>query len=255
MPSALIGYTGFVGSNLARQTHFDDFYNSKNIETIDGKTYDLVVCAGAPAEKWKINKEPLKDLENLNRLIGSISRVTASKFILISTVDVYPTPIEVDEADAIDPKLCHPYGKHRLQLERFVSEHFDALTVRLPGLFGQGLKKNVIFDLIHDNGVDQIHAENVFQFYNLDNLWRDIQSALKRQLRLVNFATEPVSVSEVAREAFGIEFNNRPHNHPIRYDFRSQHASLLGGAGNYLYNKQQVFSAIKDFVQSQPGTR
>ena len=34
MKKALIGYTGFVGSNLQTQIKFDDFYNSKNIQDI-----------------------------------------------------------------------------------------------------------------------------------------------------------------------------------------------------------------------------
>ena len=45
--NALIGYTGFVGTALARQHDFDAFYNSKNIETIKGEHFNLVVCAGA----------------------------------------------------------------------------------------------------------------------------------------------------------------------------------------------------------------
>ena len=52
MSSAIIGNTGFVGSNLIRQRHFDAFYNSKNIET---KSFDLVICAGVPAVKWLAN--------------------------------------------------------------------------------------------------------------------------------------------------------------------------------------------------------
>ena len=35
---ALIGHTGFVGSNLARQGAFDALYNSSNIESIAGST-------------------------------------------------------------------------------------------------------------------------------------------------------------------------------------------------------------------------
>ena len=43
MKKALIGYTGFVGSNLQAQIKFDDFYNSKNIQDIKDKEYDVVV--------------------------------------------------------------------------------------------------------------------------------------------------------------------------------------------------------------------
>lgn len=46
MTSALIGYTGFVGGNLAKQMSFDRVYNSQNIADIEGKQFNLVVCAG-----------------------------------------------------------------------------------------------------------------------------------------------------------------------------------------------------------------
>ena len=40
------------------------------------------------------------------------------------------------------------YGRNRLQLERWVREDFPAaLIVRLPALYGKGLKKNCLYDL------------------------------------------------------------------------------------------------------------
>ncbi len=92
MASALIGYTGFVGSNLLRARSFDDLYNSSNIGNIVGKHYDLLVCAGVPAVKWKANKEPDRDREQIAALIDPLSKVTADRFILISTIDVYSNP-------------------------------------------------------------------------------------------------------------------------------------------------------------------
>ena len=56
--TALIGYTGFVGSNLLRQRPFDACFNSSNIDQIAGRSFDLVVCCGARAEKWKANADP-----------------------------------------------------------------------------------------------------------------------------------------------------------------------------------------------------
>jgi nucleoside-diphosphate-sugar epimerase len=251
MPNALIGHTGFVGCNLARQLHFDDFYNSKNIESIIGKTYDLMVCAGAPAEKWKANKDPIKDRDNISRLMSCLSKASAVKVILISTIDVYPSPIKVDENTVINPEGLSPYGKHRWELEKFVKTRFDSLIIRLPGLFGSGLKKNIIYDFIHNNCMDQIHADSVFQFYHLDNLGRDIQIPLNHHIKLINFATEPISVREITHEVFKIEFNNRPHSKPAQYDFRTKHDHLFGGSRGYIYNKQQVLSELEGFVSSQ----
>jgi len=251
MANALIGHTGFVGSNLAVQERFEECFNSKNIESIAGKTYDLVVCAGAPAEKWKANAEPERDLENIDRLITCLNQAQARRFILISTIDVYPAPVRGDEDAALDPGALTPYGRHRLKLEQFVARRFDSLTIRLPGLFGPGLKKNAVYDFIHHNNVNQIHADSVFQFYHTVDLWRDIQVALEHGLERVNFATEPLTVREMARAAFGLEFSNRPATPPASYDFRTKYSHLFGGAKGYLRTKFQVLAALKAFVEGQ----
>ena len=251
MSDALIGYTGFVGSTLLRQRPFDYLYNSKNIDDIAGKSFDLVVCAAAPAEKWKANRNPGDDLQNIKRLISYLERIDVGEFILISTVDVYPVPLEVDEQTAINPDECPPYGKHRYLLEQMISARFRSTTIRLPGLFGPGLKKNIIYDLIHANNVEQVHADSAFQFYDLHNLWSDLSNARRHGLELVNFATEPASVREVARVAFGIEFENAPAAIPARYDFRSIHAPLFGGQGGYLYDQTRVLSSMKRFVERE----
>jgi nucleoside-diphosphate-sugar epimerase len=252
MSKAIIGYTGFVGSNLISQQKFDDFYNSKNIESIQGKSYDLVVCAGAPAVKWLANKEPIKDKENLQKLMDCLAQVSTNKLILISTVDVYPTPVQVDEDTKIDPKILQPYGKHRLELEQFVQENFNSLVVRLPGLFGEGLKKNIIYDFLNDNIGDWINKDSVFQFYNLAHLWEDLAIALDHELKLVNFATEPVSVAEVALEAFGFEFSEEPKNNPANYDMRTKYFDLFSSdQQGYLYGKKIVFQELREFVLKQ----
>ena len=65
-----------------------------------------------------------------------------------------------------------------------------------------------MYDLLHDNMVEAIHADSSFQFYGLMRLWSDIEKFLAANLTLINAATEPVTMREVAREAFGREFNN-----------------------------------------------
>lgn len=251
MSRAIIGYTGFVGSNLTRQSQFDEFYNSKNIEYIAGKEYDLLVCAGAPAVKWLANKEPEQDRASIDRLKRNLERVSVHKFVLISTVDVYPSPMDVDESTPIDDTNLHPYGKHRLDLEKFVQTRYDAAIVRLPALFGKGLKKNIIYDFLNNNQLEQIHSDHIFQFYNLEHLWEDIQTVLQHELRIVNFATEPVSVREVAREALGLEFKNQPNERLVRYDMKTKYGHLFGSKmEGYLDEKVKVLMELKQFVQT-----
>ncbi len=248
MTTALIGSTGFVGGTLLRQAAFDDLYHSRNIEEIVGRTYDLLVCAAMPAEKWKANREPERDRATLDRLTGCLAQVRAEQVVLISTVDVYPIPLGVDESTPIDPRAAAPYGRHRYLLEEFVRERFPATVVRLPGLFGPGLRKNAVFDLLTGNMLQAIAPDSVFQFYPLTRLWQDIATARAAGLPLVNFAVEGTSVREVAAEAFGMDFHNDTPRPAVRYDMRTLHHGLYGGAGGYMLGRGDVLAAMRAFV-------
>jgi nucleoside-diphosphate-sugar epimerase len=256
MAEALIGCTGFVGGNLLRQAAFDDLYHSRNIADIRGRRYERLVCAGARAEKWKANQDPEGDRRGLRVLTDALEHVEARQVILISTVDVYPEPVGVDEDTPIDAARATAYGRHRFELEQFCTARFDTLVVRLPGLFGPGLRKNVIYDLLNNNQVHKINAANAYQYYNLDRLWADVQTALRLGLRTVNFATEPVATAEVAARCFG-----RALPAPavlqagVQYDFRSRHASRFGGSGGYLYHRDQVLAELQRFVAAEQGRR
>ena len=252
---ALIGYTGFVGGNILQQAGFDMFYNSSNIQNIKGKSFDLLVSAGTSAVVWFANKEPEKDLEAIEKLINSLQHVKAKKFVLVSTIYVYPKPIGVDEDSEIDATNQQPYGKHRFLLENFVFKHFDSIIVRLPHIFGEGLKKGVIYDFLNNNQVENINPESIFQHYNLNYIWKDITIALNNNLKTLNVATEPISAKEIAKYAFEMNFNNRPTAEPVRCDFHTKHAELWGRNSKYLYDKKEVLEDIKKFVESYKNHR
>ena len=58
---ALIGHTGLVGGTIARSRAFDASFRSTDIDAMRGRHWDLVVCAGVRAEKWKANQDPAGD--------------------------------------------------------------------------------------------------------------------------------------------------------------------------------------------------
>ena len=148
--NAIVGYTGFVGSNLYSPERFQAAYHSKNIEAASGTKPDLLVYSGVRAEKYLANNEPEKDLRNIEQARMNIESINPRRLILISTIDVFKTPVGVDEKTEIDLEGLQPYGYHRYLLEQWVREHYpDALIVRLPGLFGKNLKKNFIYDFIN----------------------------------------------------------------------------------------------------------
>lgn len=255
MKTALIGYTGFVGSTLLKQRTFDCLYRSTNIAEIEHQEFSLVVGAGAPAQKWIANKNPQEDLEKIKGLIEHLKTVRTDQFVLISTVDVFKTPLNVNEQTIVDVEGLHAYGANRRLLEQFVEQHFkNHLIVRLPGLVGPGLRKNIIFDLHNHNNVEAVDSGGVFQFYPMVNLWYDIQVALANKLSLIHLTAEPVSVAQIAADGFGVEFNNALSNTPARYDMQSVHAGLFQGGGSYQYSKKETIQAVRAYAQSEPKT-
>jgi hypothetical protein len=309
MKKALIGYTGFVGSNINLSTYFDFQFNSKNIELILEKKYGLVISAGVRAEKFLANKYPENDLNGINELTNILKDLKTKKFVLISTIDVYDNPVDVDENTIIDKSKCQPYGLNRIYLEEFVKENFlDYLIVRLPALYGRGLKKNFIYDMmtkipsmimgakfnqivnglskdevnvlnesyeIDENGnyfyyknndIDKLKlieilesikftslvftdSRSEFPFYDLSNLWNDIEKAINDNIKVLNISVEPVSARQIANKCFNVDFSNIIENKdPIKYDMKSIHYKLFDGDRGYLYTKNDVIESIKKYL-------
>jgi len=168
---------------------------------------------------------------------------------------VFINPADVDEESPTPTDGLHAYGRNRRRLEEIVAARFAASIVRLPALYGHGLKKNIIYDLLHDNDVHKIDSRGVFQFYNVDRLWGDVEITLQNELGLVHLPTEPVSVSDVARAGFGIEFTNEVTPTPARYDVKTRHAALFGGTGQYIETRTQELGGIGEFVSRERGSR
>lgn len=253
MANSLIGFSGYVGSTLLKQQRFTALYRSTNIGEIDHQVFDTVVCAGAPAQKWIANREPQANLEKIQALIAHLKTVQCKTFILISTVDVFKNPQGVDEDTPVDESGLHPYGLHRRLLESFVESHFpNYLIIRLPGLVGPGLRKNVIFDFLNDNNLQAVESRGVFQFYPMVNLWHDTQIALDAGLRLVHFTAQPVSVEAISQYGFGKPFINELANPVASYDFQTKHAEVFGVSGRYQYSARETILAVRAYAQSEP---
>lgn len=249
--TGLIGYTGFVGSTLARSHAYDARYNSSNIQEIKGEHFSTLVCAGVSAVKWLANKEPEQDKAGIALLTEPLETVTADHFVLVSTVDVYPVPVGVSEADQPDPALAQPYGRHRRELELWAQARFKRCTIiRLPGLFGEGLKKNPIYDLIVGNQVDKIVPNAVLQWYPMRRFADDLDRVVASGLEVVNVAVEPLETAAIVETFFpGTEIGG-PSQAAPRYDMRTLHAALLGGQGDYHIDRATMLDELKLFIES-----
>ena len=148
--TGLIGHTGFVGGALLRQTGFGACFNSANIAAIEGEAFGTLVCAAAPGSMLEANRAPERDRAAIDALIARLERVRAERFVLISTIAVLADFAGGDDETTRAFQQTLAYGRHRRMLEAFVEERFPgSLIVRLPALFGAGLRKNFLFDLMN----------------------------------------------------------------------------------------------------------
>jgi hypothetical protein len=251
MRAALVGHTGFIGSNLAKQSEFDECYNSKNIGEIRGREFDLLVSAGVSAVKWWANQNPEEDRARIDGLLASLAEVRARELIVLSTVDVYPVNSGVDENFNCHSLPNHAYGMNRLHFENAMRELFDNTTiVRICGVFGPGLKKNVIYDLRHDNCLDMINPASSFQYYNVSRLWTDLERLRSTDIRLINFVTEPIVTQEVIERFFPGKVTGANPAPEAHYDVRTIYGSQFDTAAPYLMGAEEVMADLAEFVKA-----
>jgi len=148
--TGLIGHTGFVGGALMRQARFDACYNSGNIAAIKGQAFGTLVCAAAPGSMLEANRSPERDAAQIDGLIAWLATIRAERFVLISSIAVLADFAGGNDEGTQAFQQDLAYGRHRRALEVFVEGHFaSSLIVRLPALFGHGLRKNFLFDLMN----------------------------------------------------------------------------------------------------------
>lgn len=146
---ALIGSTGFVGSEVDAQHDFGAKFNSRTISSAAGQHFGTIVCAAAPGSMLEANRLPDRDRARIDQIMAQLGTIKAERFVLISTIAVLDGFAAIDETtDRFETKTA--YGVNRRRLEEFAAAHFArALVVRLPALFARGLKKNFLFDMLN----------------------------------------------------------------------------------------------------------
>ena len=265
---ALVGYTGFVGSNIYAGGQIDKAFNSKNIEEAFGLEPDLLIYSGLRAEKYLATNSPEKDMELIEQAKENIRRIAPKRLVLISTVDVWKTPVDVNEDDAIDCEGLHAYGLNRYRLECWVRENYpDALIIRLPGLFGINIKKNFIYDYIHV--IPFMLKETKFQelaarepllnqcyelqdngFYKCKELSCKMQDVLKERFRQLSFTALNFTDSRNVYQFYPLERLWDDIRLALENDIRLWHPATEPVSAAQVYE----FLTGEDFVNELGGT-
>lgn len=248
----LIGNTGLVGQTMIRKRNFDYTFNSKNINQYDNFIEDncelFLTCL--PATKWLVNKDLKKDMDNINNIIEIIRPYHYSKVTLISTIDVYnDSPFCVDED--YNPNISKlSYGNNRYIFELLVREYVktdDLKIFRLPALFNKDIKKNILYDLLNNNNVEEININSYYQWYNLDDLPMDIDryNELFSSKDLFNLFTSPLHTGAII-DLFPKYENNIFRKNVLQlYDYKTKYDVNKTG---YMLNHDYVLAQIKILI-------
>jgi len=220
--NAIIGFTGFIGGILKKHVPECDYYNSKNIESIDNKQFDTIYCSGISSSRFKGNNNPKEDLREIISLLRHLKNIKCKKFIFISSIAIH---YEED------------YGRNRKFAEDYIKSIFDDFKiVRLPSVFGSNLSKNLLYDILNDSLFSPVNTNQSNQWYCVDDLYSDIQNSENQILELY---PEPIS-NETLLELFDKDIPSSSNN-------VNNNTPMLPNNG-YIYSKDLVLNKLKKFI-------
>lgn len=243
---AIIGCTGFIGSNLRF------FYKSKynfdrtNIRLITKSKYDLAILCAPSSKMWIANKFPQKDLNNVKNIVNILKKIQTKKIVFISTIEVYGKNNNKNERDKLYKLSNSPYGKNRIYLEEFIKNFFtDSLIIRLPIVYGKNYVKGCIYDLQHKNNLNLLNGNDLVQLYNVKNLKKDINFCLKKKIQLVNISSKPLRLKHIAKKFFNINLGQSKKRRIMMMK------SSLFTKQKYFYSQRETINDLKNFLKKK----
>jgi nucleoside-diphosphate-sugar epimerase len=243
---AIIGYTGFIGSNLKFFFKTKYNFNTKNISFINQYQFDLVILCAPSSKMWISNKFPHDDYKKIKNIINILKKVKTRKIIFISTIEVYGKNNNKNEINKINKISNSAYGKNRALLEDFIKNFFrENLIIRLPVVYGKNFIKNSIYDLINKNNLNCLNGNDLLQIYNVKNLKNDIDFCLKNKIKLVNISSKPLKLKFIAKKFFKINLNvfNNPRIMLMK-------TSVLKNR-KYFHSQTKTIKDLKNFLKEK----
>jgi hypothetical protein len=138
-------------------------------------------------------------------------------------------------------------------LEKAVIDSFGSKSriTRLPALVGHGLKKNIIYDLLNNNNVEQINPNSSFQWFNLDHLPSIIDRVKGlNNGQILNVASEPLATRLILDTWFAdVKERLNWDSAEIGYDVRTVH----GPEGSpYLYSAEDALNLhLQPYIETE----
>lgn len=172
----VLGGKGFVGSAFLRAARARrlaaECVDLDSYAAFRGRECDLLVNADGNSKKYLAAESPVEEFDlSVASVLRALHDFRFRNYLHVSTIDVYPdheNPRNNGEDAPINPGRLSPYGLHKYLAELLVRSYAPRWRiVRLGGVLGPGLKKNPVFDLIHDRPL-RVHEDSRYQYLPVD---------------------------------------------------------------------------------------
>jgi hypothetical protein len=223
--NAIVGTNGLIGSYLKTVVEHTHEFNSDNINDICKYKFNTVYIAAPTGNRLWANDNAMRDFDNVQRLYSALtysSTPLIDRVVLIGTVD-----------SVLRNHL--PYGRNRRWLELKLNEQFNPYILRLGALIHPTIKKNVLYDLKHGQYLDSINLNLQTQWYDLNDLGKDIHFSLLADQHERNLLSEPISNREIVEQFFP------------NLDLKDNEV-INQNVAPYIYTKQEIFQAMKKYL-------
>jgi len=151
--AAIVGPGGFIGAAVRAELETRGYEAVPLERGSDAASVPhcniAFFCAGSSAAHLS-SKDPMRCLRaNVIDLYGYLSALKVDRWVLMSSLSVYPADLARKSEDApVDVSALSVYGMHKAVAETYVRTFTpNAVVLRVGYLYGKGLRKNLIFDL------------------------------------------------------------------------------------------------------------
>ncbi len=193
MKICIIGHTGFVGQTV--YNYLSTIYHTCGINTKTTKIpkdhFDITINCAGNAKKYLSEKEPQKDILINAKIFNTILQLKTKKLIHISSISATDLP-------------NNNYTISKLITEEYSKLYFsNSIILRLGGIIGPNLKKNVVFDIINNKKLF-VTFNSTYNYISTNAIAKIIEKIIKLNIqnKIINIAAcDSISVSEIITEA------------------------------------------------------
>ena len=189
----IVGANGFVGKALCRAAKNHDYevfkITRQNCDKYKPLEYDVLINTAMPSKRfWALNNP----VDDVNATIVKTAELfyewKHKKFVQISSLSA---KIQLDI----------PYGVHKKSAEVLVENKQNTLIIRLGALYGNGLDKSALFDMVKHNHI-YVDINSEYNYIDIDFVadWI-IKNLDKTGIKEIG-AHDTISLLEISKEVW-----------------------------------------------------